>query len=309
MSQSIFAIPKVCATQSGVEAVVFTLPSNIATPPTTALATTLDFVDPDEVYAIAFSRNTAKYTMRTRADRGGDIYEGTLQAFIPRRRVEMDTLMFRVRNRRVHAIYTDRDSNQRIVWNARALIDYTSGDRRGTPNGYTIRFNHVHAGHVPIISGNEDLPLPPGGGDQPESCCIIINPSALGYYPPPSGNVANLNKVVTAPDGTVFFIDKNGLAIVLGRPAPDYFSVQVPDGETQYIATPVGITLPNPADYPFPTYIEAAEMSKRIWVKRERQWLKYQQDFTVDFAQQRIYFNYPYPDDEFIEVYIYQFPL
>lgn len=311
MSQPLLAIPKICTTSAGISSIVMTLPANIATPPTTSINATLDFIDPDAVFSIAFTRSTARFRENARTGPGGDYYESELSAFIPKRRIEMETLITRLRNRRVHGIYIDRNGNQFIVWNARFFHQYDSGDRPGTREGYSISLNASNIRDVPIISGNEELPEPPGPSDPPESCCITINPLALPSPPPPSGNTQYLSQIVSTIDGTVYFIDKNGLAIALGRPAPGYFTVLVPDGVTNFISAPPEVELPDPADFPFPTYNVQVEMSKRVWVKRERTWLIYGTDFNVDFAQQRINFigPAPKPSRELIETYVYKFPV
>jgi hypothetical protein len=56
----------------------------------------------------------------------------------------------------------------------------------------------------------------PTPGGLPEACCITILTTPIEYTPTPTGNLLHKNKVVTvAATGDKYFIDKNGIAILL----------------------------------------------------------------------------------------------
>lgn len=311
----LLSIPCIRNTQSGIHAIVIFTPENVASSVTSGVAQTITFNDTDQVYSIAFTSGSARFNEEARSGDGGDYYESTLSAFIPERRIEMETLIRSLRNRRVHAIYIDRNGRQWVHWNTRFFYQFDSGDQRGTKSGYTIQFKTKNVKRIPIISGNEDLPTPPPPNTGGDSCCITIEPSPVVNPPTPTGNTENLNKIVTLSDGTPYFIDKFGRSVLLGRPAPVYIRIPTtPDGLLTEITLPSG-TIPDPADFAAPTYDERIEMSRRVFIKSSSRWIAYDppQPYTggwtcnIDQNGDHIYFDEP-PRGAFIEIYIWSFP-
>jgi len=309
--QALLSIPKVCQTIGGIQAMVIFETSNLTEIPPPSIAAALSYADPSKVYTIVFERNSARYTEQSRDTTGGDVYDFNLNAFIPKRRAEMETLISALRNRRINAVYVGKDGYQGLVWNARFRYKYDSGDKPGARNGYSISFTGTHLRQLPVIEGSATLPDPcagSGGGGGGGGCCVVINPVPLDYIPSPTGNAANRNEVVVALDGNIYLIDDNGNSIVLGGLPPRYYRIQHP-GTTPYIVVPLSRPLPDPADYPFPGYQVNNEISKRLWVKRNTLWQVYNVDYSIAFVsgEQRLYFT-PWINSDMVEVYVFSYP-
>lgn len=207
----------------------------------------------------------------------------------------------------------DRYDNQHLLYEARAGSEYSSGDRPGTRNGYTMSFTAPSHFILDAIAGNGEIETAPpiggggGGGSSEESCCITINPIGIAYTPAPTGNVNNHNEIVTTPNGSVYFIDNNGRSILFNAPPPQYHDVDLTDLVLSEYILPMEFWMPDPDDYPLPTYSEQNEISIRLWVKYGSRWLMYghPEGFTIDYAAHKVEFADP-KDGGTLEFYSFQ---
>ncbi|HZV71647.1 MAG TPA: hypothetical protein VFG10_18980 [Saprospiraceae bacterium] len=263
-----------------------------------APGTGFTFVDVDKIYSFSYERRSASYTISSATFSGGDFYRSVASCFVPRMRMEVETLLMRMRNRPVFAIAIDRYDNQYYLYDAILRWGGSTGDTGPAKNGYNITFNAVCDYLYPGMSGSGDIPTAPappgGGGGGEEVCCVSIYPTNIAYTPADTGNALNLSQMVTTIDGSVYFIDYTGRSVLLSRPSHTYYKIDVPDGYTlPYVTIPVGYPLPDPGDYPDPTYDTQMEISRRMLTKQGPRWLSYlhPEGYYIDFSTRRAYFE------------------
>jgi hypothetical protein len=296
---TLYSVPSVCDALAGVKAIIYCDITNVGNygpgflPP--APDTPPSFYDSDLLYSIAYERYSGEITQESVTDQGGESYRQQVTIFVPRSRSEVHTLLRRMRGRLLMVIAIDRYDNQHILYDAIVSHRMTSGQRPGSRAGYQITFSATAHYLLPSIAGNGDIlsapPVGGGGGDIGSGeCCITIAPLAIAYTPSPTGNALNLNEIVTTPNGSVYFIDSTGRSVLLNRPAPVYYFFNGDGVDVDEITLPMGFPLPDPADYPLPTYSEQDEMSIRLWVKYGSRWLQYDhaEGYTVDYAAGKV---------------------
>ena len=296
-----YSVPAVCDSIAGIRASIYSDMTNVENygpgflPPAPDTAPT--FYDNDLLYSIAFERYSGELVRESQSDQGGDYAIHQLTFFVPKTRSEVDILLRRMRNRLMMAIGIDRYGNQHILFDARVSWRLTTGSKPGSRHGYFITFSATTHYLLPAIAGNGDIETAPPVGSSGDStssdCCITINPINIAYTPAPTGNAFNNNQMVTTVNGSVFFIDGDGRGLIINRPAPRYY-VYDADGETfTDLVLPLDFPMPDPNDYPFPTYSEPAEISIRFWVKYGSRWLMYghTEGFTLDFATHSVQFG------------------
>lgn len=312
-----YSIGKVCDAYSGITALVFSDMTNVASygpeflPP--AANTPPSFTDTDLLYSIAHERYTGEVTRESVSGQGGDSARYQVSIFVPKSRTEVDTLLRMWRNRLLCVIGIDRYGSQHILYDAIASWSHTTGTRPGTRHGYTITFTAPsHYILLPMAGSGDITTAPPVGGGGSGSggssdCCITIAPLHIAYTPAPTGNGMNLNEIVTTPNGSVYFIDSTGRSVLLNRPAPRYYTVDLGETDVAEVTLPLDFPLPDPADYPDPTYDPQAEMAIRIWCKVGSRWLQYghAEGFTVDAATHKVLFTSGYMSGT-VEFYSYQ---
>jgi len=295
-----YSLSEVCAARAGLRAIVFSDMTNVLgygpgdLPPGSGTAPS--FTDTDQLYSIAMERYTGEASRESGSDDGGDYATGQIRCFVPLSRSEVDILLRRWRNRLLLVIGIDRYGTQHVLADAIASWRHTTGARPGTRHGYEITFSApLHYIRQPIAGDGEIATAPPvggGGGSDPGSgdCCITIQPIQIAYTPAPTGNVSNLNEIVTTQNGSVYFIDATGRAIILNRPAPRYYFFDGDGVDVDEITLPLGFPVPDPDDYPLPTYSEQDEMSIRLRVKLGSRWIQYghEEGFTVDYASRKV---------------------
>ena len=292
MSYDFFDINRINCNLPGLKSLHIFDPSNLNGRPM-GQADEIDFLDDAKVYSISFERSQGSFEETAKRSEHGDYYEHVVKFFVPKRRIEMETLITLLRNRRVHAIAIDRNNTQSMIWRARFTYKFTTGSGTSA-NGYSCILSASSIRNAPSLAGNLTLPTTNNG----EMCCITINPVQLAYVPPPTGNTENLNKMVTASNGATYFIDKDGLALSIGSPMP------VRQPFTNVSATFVHVTaalLPDPTDTinnP-PDFIAA-----KVWVKVDTTFLTYLEGFYIDYVNQRIYFV-DQPEFSYVEIFIY----
>lgn len=314
---TMYSIGEVCDARAGVKSLVFADMTNVVgygpgdLPPGPGSAPT--FTDNDLLYSIAFERHTGEAIRESGSDQGGDYASGRITIFVPKGRAEVDTLLRRWRNRLLFVIGIDRYGSQHIISDAIASWRYTTGTKPGTRHGYEISFSgYMHYIISPIAGDGEISTAPPVGGGSgsgsSSDCCISIQPIAIAYTPALTGNPNNHNELVTTPSGAVYFIDSAGRGICLNRPAPRTMTFQMTEGSTAtYVTVPSDFWIPDPDDYPVPTYNSTHEVSRRLLVKLGSRWLEYEdtEGWYMDYATRRIHFNTSI-DGALIRLYSYR---
>lgn len=299
MSTALYSIGQVCAALSGIRAVVFADMTNVGSygpgflPP--APGTVPSFNDTALLYSIAYERYTGEVSSATDFDQGGVSETWQLSIFIPKSREEVTRLLRLMRSRLLIVIGIDRYGSQHILYDALASWRHATGARPGSRHGYEVTFTAPGHYILPGIAGTGDITTAPpvgGGSSDPGSgdCCISIQPTPIAYTPAPTGNALNLNEIVTTANGSVYFIDSAGRSVILNRPAPTYYYWDGDGVDVDEITMPMAFPLPDPADYPLPTYSEQDEISVRLWVKKGSRWLQYDhpEGYTIDYATGKV---------------------
>ena len=184
-----------------------------------------------ELFEIHFRKNTAELQARGSEGKGGFFTLYSLLCFLPQRRAVVEYMIQQLANRRFVAYCTDRNGHVTWLVPARMAYSYSSGKRLGGDNGYTFTFAGVNTHRVRYVQptildpyGNEGTtpgdstgtPSGPTTGGGPSSDVYVrIIPAQLAGIPTATGNSTNLNKFVTASDGTKWFIDIDGRGIQL----------------------------------------------------------------------------------------------
>lgn len=311
-----YSIPKVCGTLSGLRALLYTDMTNIvghgpgSLPPVPGNPP--DFNSADEVYQISIQKFSGIVSRESGSDDGGDYVIGRVTGFIPKTRRQVDTLLRRMRNRYFAVIAVDRHGLQHLLFNARGSYKHTTGQGPGEPHGYSITFTAPEHFILPSVGDTGTPvyidPIDPIPDPEPAAdCCVEIKPIQIAYTPLPTGNETDLNLFVTTQDGALYFIDHNGRSVVINRPAPLYYSIQVGDTSDGWVVIPDEYPLPDPDDYPSPTYDTQAEISRRLMVINQSRKVAYDHDegYDIDYATRRVHILTPIAG-AFLEFYFHQ---
>lgn len=304
MRKSFYSIENVCDAKAGITALIFSDMTNVSgygpgnLPPTPGNPP--GYIDNSKVYSIGFERHTGILTKESRTNDGGSYNENLVSAFVPRSRSDVEELLKRQKNRFLSIVAIDRYGNQHVLYNALRDFRHTTGDKPGTRHGYSISFSAPDHFLLPSLAGNGDIdtaPPPPGGGggggDDDSGCCVTINPIQIAYTPLPTANANNRNQLVTTTNGTLYFIDGDGRGVLVNRPGPIYYEVQVAEGATDnFVTLPAWFPLPDPADYAAPTYDPVAEINRRMFVFLGSRGIAYEdiEGWYIDFGTNRAYF-------------------
>lgn len=211
----------------GLKMIYFTPSSNVTSLPTGLETGERIWNDADKVYSIAFKKGSARYQERPNRNNAGQSWTQNLTCSIPGAREEVERLIITLKNIRCHVFYTDNTGFTRYLYNVWLKSGYDSGGEKSQANEYTFTFSREYDRSTYAIAGNINPDVAPGGGgdDPPEvddSCCITVNPVALGYVPATSGNANNRNELVTGSDGSIWFIDNDGRGFCFSRIPGDY---------------------------------------------------------------------------------------
>lgn len=299
-----YSIARICGSIAGLKALIYTDMTNVANYGPGYLPLVAgdapSFTDVNKVYSIAYEQYAGLITRRSVNDAGGDWHQTLVSAYVPRGRQEVDVLLKRWRNRTLMIIAIDRYDNQHLLFDARASFDYTSGDRPGTRHGYTMSFTAASHYILDSIAGNGEIETAPpigggggGGGSSEGGCCITFNPLGIDYTPAPSGNVNNHNQIVYTDWGGLYFIDDDGRGVILNAPPPMYHEVNLDNLMISEYTLPSWFYLPDPDDYPGPTYSETREVNIRLYVLYGSRWLAYEhgEGYTIDYANHKVVFG------------------
>lgn len=223
MSAQLQEILEVCDSRGGISQITLTNVDNVTS------GLNPEIIDPAQVYTIAFRKHTADYTEKSKSTAQNQKIIQTIKAFIPKRRLSMETLIKNIINKRIVVIYTDRDESGGMLYKAKFSYKYSPGKRLSENNGYDIEFSTEKLLTSLDYSGiNINLPDPGdpwgggGGSSATDDCCVLINPTPLSYIPAATGNPNNRNEYVIGSNGVRYFIDKTGAAIPFPY-FPQYF--------------------------------------------------------------------------------------
>jgi hypothetical protein len=185
-----------------------------------------------EVYNIKYRRWTGSLSDDHNDGAGGDYYTKTAQVYVPRYRYTCERIIQELVDRKVVVFVTDNNGDQHTIMFATFRSQFTTGARSGDSNGYTWTFTgrdrkkrFFASQTVRELTGSDYIPPPGDVGEiapAPDpaipvatSCCITVLATPIPESPLLTGNILNLNKVVTTITGEKWFIDKNGDAVQL----------------------------------------------------------------------------------------------
>jgi len=195
MSCALRDIEKWCGVNNaGIREINLIVPSDVYTAPaqyyTPNLDGSIELVSGAQVYNIAFDRRSASFTEKLITnERFGDYYQQTLQFSIRRDRVEVADLIERMRNRRVHVLYTDKNGLQKFVRNMRAAPETQTGAAPSDRNGSLFQFVGQSEKKAPFM--NQEIGNVIVEGDK----IILVSPSGQRWLLA----VDNCGAVVTIP--------------------------------------------------------------------------------------------------------------
>jgi len=113
MAVTLNNIEKICDSIGGISLIQITDISNIKADNTVN--------DPAKVYTIHFRRNTASYSAKSKDSNQNQKVHQQLKAFVPKRRLSMQTLITNISNHRLAVLYTDREDNVVLLKSAKLL--------------------------------------------------------------------------------------------------------------------------------------------------------------------------------------------
>ncbi|MEL6140048.1 MAG: hypothetical protein AAFU67_00350 [Bacteroidota bacterium] len=156
-------------------------------------------------YNIEFDPHTSRFREQLRStDRNGDYYTREVSFNIRRLRIEVADLRRRLRNRKVHLLFTDNNDQVHLYTFMRLREADADGQRRGGRNQTEFVFRGASDTVAPMMNGG--LVDDPTGGNEP----VIIN----GL----DGNTYNL---VIGPCGNIIVIQTEGsepgIDVVIGN--------------------------------------------------------------------------------------------
>jgi hypothetical protein len=144
MECTISAIEKVCKSNGGIQTIEFLLPEGVLSIPMSSCVSSssdsINVIGVDyEAVNIAFVKRTASFTEKANvSSREGDYFEQEISFEVPKDRPEVNDLILKLRNRRIHVIYTDNNGVQKLVPNMRLQPDFSTRSRKSERNGYTF---------------------------------------------------------------------------------------------------------------------------------------------------------------------------
>lgn len=206
-----------------------------------------------DVYSISFSKWSGSYDKSFGTAAAGDFYTQMAKVIVPRYRYTCEKLVAELMDRKVIAFVTDTNGDEHTLVGARFRSNFQTGTKPGDKAGYEWTFTGQTANksflkyfESVLFSGgdgyieNDDTTFEyegagPTPGGLPEACCITVLTTPIEYTPTGTGNLLHKNKVVTvAATGDKYFIDKNGIAILLSQ---NGFSKERVEGTGAHIYT------------------------------------------------------------------------
>jgi len=168
---SVNSIEKVCQPIGGLKSAMFIVSEHpdviIPAINTSQAAEDIEFngSEAEAIFYVNFRTSSAIFEEEKLTDNpAGDYYVYNLEGWIQKRRKAAVDLVHALENRTVHCVVTDRNDETTLILNLRHGSKYSSGDRIGSPNGYTFQFRVV----TPRIAPKYGFTLPDpgdGGGD------------------------------------------------------------------------------------------------------------------------------------------------
>jgi len=120
--------------------------------------------------------------------------------------------------------------------------------------------------------------------------CPSIETEPIGYVPAPTGNTLNLCQFVEDSKGQSWFIDGSGNAKLISAVK----GIQKFTGATGMFVTVTNFDLPS-------DLLTAEEISKKLIVNRQTNVQIYDESYTIDTANNRVYFGWQL-ENEVVEI-------
>lgn len=185
------------------------------------------------VYKIEFRRWSGGISDKGSKSRSGDYYTKTATIYVPRFRYATENIVRKLKDRKVVVLVVDNNGENHRIDFAEFISEMSTGEGYTESNGYRWTFTGVDrkvaffadAPEQVLFTGDEYIAPEPdqgilapdtGGPNVVEACCITVLTTPILFTPEATGNVMHRNKVVTvAATGEKYFIDKNGVSILL----------------------------------------------------------------------------------------------
>lgn len=105
-------------------------------------------------YSIAHLLTAGGYSERTiTSNKAGDYYESTIQFGLKKIRIDAENLAEKLKNRRVHVVFTDNSGIKRLALDMRLSTETTTGNRLGDRAGYQFTFTGRREKKNPLLLG------------------------------------------------------------------------------------------------------------------------------------------------------------
>lgn len=219
MFPELHAVERACTrTPGSLKRIVFIDPDDLASQPDWHLLPSiedLDFLPGKGAYDFQDDRLTARLEDTTDDNAAGDFFQYTLTARLRHVRVEMELFRAKIVNRRLHAVATYYDGEQRFIPDMRLRARADSADRPGGRNGYQFTGTARLLKPAPFLNAAVD---------------VIGGP----YVPPEGGEVLGVTLVeLTATDPTYSYAVPSGKWL-------DGIEIRSTDAQTIKIGTTAG---------------------------------------------------------------------
>lgn len=226
MSDHIEKIVRACQGPGGIRSIFLTPEDNFTgSIPIGPNTNEIIWADPERVVGIGFRKRNARYRKRSESSVFGTSEGNTLEFSILRGRIEVEDFISTWVGRRLHAYFVQNSGLARYQWSAKLSYTYDTNLALNEADEYIFRLNGTSTYGSGAYAGK--LTIDPGAGeessspDPEEDCYPKVNHTPLSYIPDPTGNQHNRNEIVTAVDGTIWFIDKEGRALRFTKTAGD----------------------------------------------------------------------------------------
>lgn len=129
---------------------VLTLPKAYCTP---LINSDLEFKPEKRAYVIKADRKSVAFNEKSNNDRSGDIFDRSFSFSINRDRPDVADLAEKLKNRRFHVLYRDRNVYGKLLTNMRVVTDTANGPQWNGRNGTIFNFTGRSEKKAPFYGG------------------------------------------------------------------------------------------------------------------------------------------------------------